>query len=252
MTRSRVLAIAATVLLALVLAGGSWAVARDDHDGRGPNGMMGGDYARGPAAHGMGFRGDGGMMGSGGYGGMMGYGGYGGYGGMMGGGMMGGTSFGIAGTGEVTTLDQAHAAAQRYADRLDLQVGEVMQFSNNFYAELVAASGAKATEVLIDPDSGSVRLEYGPAMMWNTRYGMHPWVSTSTVGVSAEEAQQIAGRWLAQYDNGTTAGDADVFPGYYTVHTLEGGEVTGMLSVNAYTGAVWYHSWHGDFVAMTE
>jgi hypothetical protein len=25
-----------------------------------------------------------------------------------------------------------------------------------------------------------------------------------------------------------------------------------MLSVNGYTGAVWYHTWHGPFVAMEE
>jgi len=28
--------------------------------------------------------------------------------------------------------------------------------------------------------------------------------------------------------------------------------VAGMLSVNAYTGAVWYHWWHGRFLSMIE
>lgn len=42
------------------------------------------------------------------------------------------------------------------------------------------------------------------------------------------------------------------FPGYYTLHVLGDGKVTGMLSVNAATGAVWSHWWHGRFVSMLE
>ncbi|MCS7235705.1 MAG: hypothetical protein RMM30_06995 [Armatimonadota bacterium] len=30
------------------------------------------------------------------------------------------------------------------------------------------------------------------------------------------------------------------------------GKVFGMLSVNAYTGQVWYHTWHGAFVGEKE
>jgi len=25
-----------------------------------------------------------------------------------------------------------------------------------------------------------------------------------------------------------------------------------MLSINGYTGDVWYHNWHGDFIQMKE
>jgi hypothetical protein len=39
---------------------------------------------------------------------------------------------------------------------------------------------------------------------------------------------------------------------YYTLHTYTGDKVSGMLSVNGYTGKVWYHSWHGAFVDMKE
>ena len=31
---------------------------------------------------------------------------------------------------------------------------------------------------------------------------------------------------------------------------LKDGEIEGMLSVHGSSGDVWYHSWHGDFVAM--
>ncbi len=72
----------------------------------------------------------------------------------------------------VRTLSAARADAQRFADRLGLRVDEVMQFKRNFYAKLVDSSGNGATEVLVDPSSGVVSVEYGPAMMWNTEYGM--------------------------------------------------------------------------------
>jgi hypothetical protein len=180
----------------------------------------------------------------------------GGFGGMMGGasgGMMGGgSSFGVEGTGAVDTMDQARSAAQRYADELGLGVGEVMEFRNGFYAELETAAGTKATEVLIDPGSGDVRIEYGPASMWNTEYGMHGRALGGGESVSADEARQLANVWLTDHMAGTTVGEADEFPGYYTLHTERDGDVTGMLSVNARTGAVWYHTWHGDFVAMSE
>lgn len=54
----------------------------------------------------------------------------------------------------------------------DLRVGEVMRFTRNYYAELEERDGTKSTEVLADPQNGAVQLEFGPAMMWNTRCGM--------------------------------------------------------------------------------
>lgn len=189
----------------------------------------------------------------------------------------------------------AKRQAQRFADRLDLRVGEVMRFENNYYAELVEPGGDKATEVLVNPATGAVWLEYGPAMMWNTRYGMmgesgmrgsqgmmggvpgsggmmggssgfggmmggeyrgdSTWAPpplTTKPSVSAPEAKAFAARWLAREGSGLRAGAADAFPGYYTLHLLKGDRVAGMVSVNAYTGAVWYHWWHGRFLSMTE
>lgn len=168
-------------------------------------------------------------------------------------GMMGDSSrFGIEGTGPVRSMAAARTAAARFADTLGLKVGEVMEFSNGFYAELVTPSGSKATEVLIDPDSGSVRLENGPAMMWNTEYGMPGARRDATATVSASEARRLAEEWLAAHRPGLRAGEADAFPGYYTLHTMRDGAIVGMMSVNAATGAVWYHTWHGSFVGMTE
>ena len=204
----------------------------------------------------------------------------------LGSGMMG---YADAGSGEpVRDLAAAKARAQRFAERLDLRVGEVMRFDNHFYAELVDGQGRGATEVLVDPDSGSVVLEPGPAMMWNTRYGMmrgsagtammasggrmgaggmmggdSGWMGDPTwtprqgdrpgrAEVTVAEATTIAARWLKDHDPALRAGEAEPFPGYFTLHTMRGWAVDGMLSVNASTGAVWYHWWHGRFVEMSE
>jgi hypothetical protein len=72
----------------------------------------------------------------------------------------------------VHTLAAARTEAQRFASQLGLRVNEVLQFKRNFYARLVDTAGNGATEVLVDPSTGTVSTEYGPAMMWNTRYGM--------------------------------------------------------------------------------
>lgn len=181
-------------------------------------------------------------------------GGWGPNGSMMGpgGGVMGSPRMGIAGDGPVDDIDGARRAADRLADRWGLTAGEVMEFDNGFYVELADPSGDLATEVLVDPGTGAVQLEFGPAMMWNTAYGMHSVRAAVETTVGAEEARAIADDWLADNRPGQDAAEPDAFPGYYTVHTLDGGQVTGMLSVNATDGAVWYHSWHGDFVAMAE
>ena len=213
---------------------------------------------------------------------------------------------------QVHTLAAARTEAQQFASRLGLRVGEVMQFERNFYAKLVDSSGNGATEVLVDSSSGVVSIEYGPAMMWNTRYGMGrsagsmmgrygrgmmrgqgyggmmgagSGASTSTGGygrgmmggsgngpgmmggsgstsssstapstmsVSLAQAHTLAQHWLDRNEAGVKVeSGGDAFPGYYTLETLKGGKITGMISVNASTGAVWPHWWHGAFIAKS-
>ncbi|MEH0844823.1 hypothetical protein V6U81_20780 [Micromonospora sp. CPCC 205711] len=177
---------------------------------------------------------------------------------MSGAGMTGGAGmmrgpYGLPGDGQrVESLDEARQRAAAFADRLGLRVGETMQFTNGYYAELTTTTGRGATEVLIDPADGAVSIEYGPAMMWNIRNGMHAGATAATARVSAAEAATIVQGWLDRQGTGLAAGDADEFPGYYTLHTLRDGKPVGMLSVNAYTGAVWDHTWHGTFVTMSE
>lgn len=169
-------------------------------------------------------------------------------GGMMGtsagNGMMGGQVW-LAGNGTpVTSIAAARARAAQAAGPGGLHPGEVMQFSLNFYVELKDAAGASAAEVLVDPADGAVVTEYGPAMMWTG--------GGNASAMPAERATTIAIQWLQANAPGETVGSTDLFPGHYTMDTIAGGNTVGMLSVNAATGAVWYHTWHGTFIAKED
>ena len=190
--------------------------------------------------------------------------------------MMGGS--GAQQAGPIASLDAAKQAFQAYVDRTgnqDLALDEVMQFQWNYYAIVQEKStGSKAFELLADPQTGTVFPEMGPNMMWNTKYspmasyggglmsGMGgftpdgmlsgtwgPTALTTQPSVTGDQTSQIAQQWLDQYQAGSVTEAPDSFPGYYTVHIMKDGSATGMLSVNAYTGQVWYHAWHGAFVA---
>ncbi len=190
------------------------------------------------------------------------------------GGMMGGCAWGNPGTGTAIGLDQAEQQVDAYLSAWgnpDLALAEVMEFSNNFYAEVEERStGIQAFELLVNKYSGTVFPEYGPNMMWNLKYspmagmmgggmmggsgrGRSDRVPTGTdMPVSPDQARADAQKYVDQYYPGATVSKPDAFYGYYTLHTLANDQVTGMLSVNGYTGQVWYHSWHGKFVQMRE
>ena len=238
---------ALVLVVALALLGGSiaWAV-----DATGSDSWYGHHYAYGPAMMGLGYS-----------------------------------------TGKATPVNEvadARQRAQAFAERLGLKTDEVMHFERNYYVKLVDKQGRSATEVLVDPATGAVSLEYGPAMMWNTKYGMlsgrlgSSMMSTSaarsimgsygsydggmmggsygntTAGmmggdlgvapaqpgagrVSLARAHVLAQQWLDTNQPGTKVERAaDAFPGYFTMETLRDGKITGMISVNARTGAVLY------------
>ena len=179
----------------------------------------------------------------------------------QGAGMMGGQGAGMMGSmgmvwlpGDgvaVSGIPAARARAATAAKPAGLRTGEVMWFDNGFYVELKDDAGKPATEVIVDPRSGAVSTEPGPAMMWNTRFGMHAG-STVAGAVDAAKARTIATTWLAANRPGTTIEGIDAYPGYFTLDLKRGGTVNGMLSVNSSTGAVWYHAWHDAFIAMED
>ena len=164
-------------------------------------------------------------------------------------------------TGTPLTITDAKTIAQNYVaalGNLDLTVKQIEEYSANFYVQVNEKStGNGAFELLVNKYSGSIYPEMGPNMMWNTKYGMMRGgilggiygTPTTTMTVTATQATANAQTYLNTYISGATTGDVTTFYGYYTIEVLNGATTYGMLSVNGYTGQVWYHTWHGTFVA---
>ena len=171
----------------------------------------------------------------------------------------------------------------------NLAPAEIMEFSYHYYIEVVEKdSGIGAFEVLVNKYTGDLTPEPGPNMMWNTKYsGMgYSMMGKSMMGpgmmgssrqgmmndnrsnmgpdyedrelvddmpITGEEAIDLAQRYLDIRIKGSVADEhAAQFFGYYTIHVLDNEETVGMLSVNGYSGDVWFHDWHGDFESMKE
>jgi hypothetical protein len=144
---------------------------------------------------------------------------------------------------------QAYLAENGWEDRF--MIADIMIFSNHAYAQLVEQdSGIGAYEVLIDQASATVYPEHGANMMWNTKYGMHPAQDDGPMPITETEAVNLAQSALE--DGATLEDHGTTFYGYYTFHILEDGQVSGMLSVNGFSGAVLAHTWHGDLIAYDE
>jgi hypothetical protein len=178
---------------------------------------------------------------------------------------------------EAVTLFQNYVTA---TGNMDLALKEVMEFENNFYAIVYERStGVAAFELLVwkhtpswgmmgggmgmdgyGTTTGVVVPEPGPNMMWNTRYGMmremmgSGWQTgtSSQMTVSEQDAKSIAENYLSQNLPGAHVEGITRFYGYYTIDFENDGKIIGMLSVNGYSGQVWYHSWHGAFIQENE
>jgi hypothetical protein len=157
------------------------------------------------------------------------------------------------------TITQAAEIAKTYVTSLnnpDLTVKQIEEYANNFYVPVSEkGTGNGAFELLINKYTGIVTPEMGPNMMWNTQYtfgaGFCNWfrsTTTATPTVTVEQAKINAQQYLSSYLQATTVGDVIAFHGYYTVEVLNNVSPYGMLSVNGFSGQVWYHTWHGAFV----
>lgn len=195
--------------------------------------------------------------------------------GMGSGWMMGGPGV-SQNTATVTSIDAAAAQAQEalaWSGGADLVIAEAMEFSNQFYVRVKERSTGLGAFELIVERNGFVHPEPGPNMMWNMKYGhmagaggmmgggmmggegygYGPGAPGSTTlptarPIAKDRATQIAMQYLVQTFPGTAVEDETAFYGYFTFDIKRGGTPVGMLSVNAYTGQVWYHTWHGTFV----
>jgi hypothetical protein len=183
------------------------------------------------------------------------------------------------------TLDEAKATAQQYLASLgnpNLEIKEIMEFQYNFYIIYYEKdTGRGAFEMLIwkqaPPEGmmgggtgmrgmmggygavGVITPEPGPNMMWNTKYG---YMRSGMMGfsnqastaetVSSDQATQLAQQYLDTNLSNAKVEMATHFYGYYTFDFTINEKTAGMLSVNAYTGQAWYHSWHGEFIQEIE
>jgi hypothetical protein len=77
-------------------------------------------------------------------------------------------------------------------------------------------------------------------------------ITTTAGAVAAADrclAEASPGEQVASDAGGSAMGK---FPGYFSFDTTRAGKTAGMVSVDADTGAVWYHAWHGRFLAEQE
>ncbi len=199
--------------------------------------------------------------------------------------MNGGGSYSSPNNQRAITMAQAVQTFKNYLTSTgnpDLALHEVEEYQNNFYVSYSEQStGRFAFQMLIWKPGvsmmggtmggmmggsgmmvGVAMPEPGPNMMWNTKYapmgsmmgsatggmmGSHAQGSSTPMIISQDQARATAQQYLDGNLGGKTAGDADIYYGYYNVDVLLNGTTYGMLSVNGYTGEVWYHTWHGAF-----
>lgn len=160
-------------------------------------------------------------------------------------------------TSAVKSTEQAKELTDKYLSSLsqNLKVNEIMEFSRNFYVQVQErATGVNAFELLVDRYTSRLMLEPGPNIMWNRKYGMMGSMSnpTASMPLSAQNASQYAQRWLDRNIPSAKTEEPNTFYGYYTIDFSKNDQIVGMLSVNGYTGDVWYHTWHGQFIKMVE
>jgi hypothetical protein len=171
----------------------------------------------------------------------------------------------LAQTEPLDSPEAAQAAFARYlgvVDNRNVALDEMMQFQWYYYASVKDTGTANgAFELLANPRNGFVSHEFGPATMWNTKYSAMPgwgmmnglWGQPAVEpSLSPDQAQQLGQQWLDENQPGGTTGAMNAFPGYYTLHITQAGQIAGVLSVKAYTGQVWYHAWLRLFVASIQ
>ena len=207
--------------------------------------------------------------------------------GMMGGNMTGGGMMSIyAASSRPISQDEARRRAEGFAARYgqEVKIRDFMVFTENYYVQIVnSKTGVGLGELLVDRYTGVVQPEYGPNMVWNTRYGMgggnmmggnmgygqnqgapgtmqggqgqgmmgttpnQGQVVPAAVRYNLAGAEKLAATFVAGYLPGGKVLEGLAFPGYYTFDYGRKA-IEGMLSVNAYTGEVWVHGWHGLFL----
>lgn len=160
-------------------------------------------------------------------------------------------------------IKAAEAVIARYGDPLEVSDVFFYADSDTYVSVEEKDTGRGAMELLVNPYTGTVYPEPGPNMMWNEKYGMMGrgmmgnsfWRNSGSASyVTPEQAMSIADRYLKKAFGASyqVMDQGHSFYGYYTFHFNKNEKPDGMLSVNAYTGDVWFHNWHGRLERVIE
>jgi hypothetical protein len=175
--------------------------------------------------------------------------------GMMGGRMGGGVRGDLPGWQNLQKLDKAltvDTAKERVVTALkdwgyaELAVDTVVAYQGGFYAVAKdRTSGKAALELYVDADYGTVTA--AGVVGWNTKYGRSlAWPLASGTSITADAAKKLAQDWI---DRSRTTVKYELkvveLPGYFSVQMYDGGKLSGLVAVNAYTSQVWYRGGRG-------
>lgn len=147
------------------------------------------------------------------------------------------------------TQDEAIKTMQSFAQQYgpNMEVEDFMTFSSNYYGVIKDNNSSQyLAEVLVDRYSGYAYPEPGPNMMWNTRYGAGR-VQEEGVTYDLAGSKKLAEEFLTGYLPEAQIMESHEMPGYYTFD-FGRKDIEGMLSVNAYSGQIWVHTWHGSYL----
>jgi hypothetical protein len=148
----------------------------------------------------------------------------------------------------VETAKERVASALKDWGYADLAVDAVTAYDDGFYALVKEkATGKPALEAFVDPTYGTVSAGRGPETSWNTKYGRSlQWPLPSGKTITVDQAKNLVQQWLDR-SRDRTAYELKVveFPGYFSVQLLDGGKLSGLVAVNAYTSQVWYRGGRG-------
>lgn len=177
-----------------------------------------------------------------------------GYNSSYGSGMMGNTMMGnmmalyYPGSKPITqdeAIKNMESFAQQYGP--NMEVDDFMTFSSNYYGVVKDANSSQdIAEALVDRYSGSAYPEPGPNMMWNTRYGAGR-IQEEGITYDLAGSKKLAEEFLNGYLPEAQIMESHEMPGYYTFD-FGRKDIEGMLSVNAYSGQIWVHTWHGPYL----
>ena len=172
---------------------------------------------------------------------------------------------------EKMSIDKIRDAVENYIQIYNdnLEIADIFVFKDTDYYVSIQEkdTGKGAIELLVNPYTGDVYPENGPNITWNEKYAIYGGSSYGMMGsfqqnrnnrnyrdeytekyIDRNKAIKIANEYAKRNidKDFSVLDEGREFYGYYTFQVNEGDKPVGMLSVNYYTGDIWFHNWHGQ------